>query len=128
MPRLRPPFRPLAWGFLDAALLAAAPPSLRPGEPVERALAAGDSQAYQVELTAGRPWLVTVEQRGVDVVVEVAGPDGKRLAAVDSRSIAMGRRPCWSSRRRRASTASRCAPSGYPFWVVGKAPGRRSLP
>ncbi|HEX3556449.1 MAG TPA: CHAT domain-containing protein [Thermoanaerobaculia bacterium] len=85
MPRLRPPFRPLAWGLLGAALLAAAPSaSLRPGEAVERGLAAGESQVFPVELAAGRPWLVTVEQRGIDVVVEVSGPDGKRLAAVDS--------------------------------------------
>ncbi|MBW8878636.1 MAG: CHAT domain-containing protein [Acidobacteria bacterium] len=85
MPRLRPPFRPLAWGLLGGALLAAAPSSsLRPGEPVERDLAAGESQVHQVELSAGRPWLLTVEQRGIDVVVEVSAPDGKRLAAVDS--------------------------------------------
>lgn len=82
---LRFSIRPLAWGGLCTALLAAAPsPSiLIPEKPIESELAAGESYAYSIELPA-RPWRVAVEQRGIDVVVEVSGPDGKRLAAVDS--------------------------------------------
>jgi CHAT domain-containing protein/Tfp pilus assembly protein PilF len=80
--------RPLAWGALGLALLAAAPSpipsSLRPGEPIERDLAAGESQIFHIDLTSDRSWRVAVEQRGIDIVVEVSSPDGKRLAAVDS--------------------------------------------
>ncbi|HEV7508353.1 MAG TPA: CHAT domain-containing tetratricopeptide repeat protein [Thermoanaerobaculia bacterium] len=85
---LWPILRPVASGLLGAALLAAAPApspsSLFPGRPVEREMAAGESQVYQVALPAGGAWRIAVEQRGIDVVLEVSGPDGKRLAAVDS--------------------------------------------
>jgi CHAT domain-containing protein/Tfp pilus assembly protein PilF len=85
---LWPSFRPLAGGLLGAVLLAAAPaPSpdlLMRGRPVEREMAAGESQVYEVALPASRAWRIAVEQRGTDVVVEIDGPDGKRLAAVDS--------------------------------------------
>lgn len=85
---LRPILRPLASGLLGATLLAAAPASspssLLPGVPVESELAAGQSQVYQVELPAQGAWRIAVEQRGIDVILEISGPDGKRLAAVDS--------------------------------------------
>lgn len=47
-------------------------------------MAAGQSQVYQVELPAKGAWRIAVEQRGIDVVLEISGPAGKRLAAVDS--------------------------------------------
>ncbi len=47
-------------------------------------MAAGESQVFQVDLTPAHPWRLAVEQRGIDVVVAVSAPDGKRLAAVDS--------------------------------------------
>ena len=49
---------------------------------MERDLAAGEAHSYSIELAA-RPWLVTVEQKGIDVVVSVSMPDGRRVA-VDS--------------------------------------------
>src|SRR5882724_10139036 len=65
-----------------AGLVLAGP--LAPGRPVSRELAAGEAEAWRVELPAGRPFRVAVEQRGIDVTVEVAGPDGQSLLAVDS--------------------------------------------
>src|SRR5215203_5663160 len=60
--------------------MAAAPVrTLNPGTPVERELAAGESHTWSVELAAGQPWRVAVEQRGIDVVVAVSAADGKRL-------------------------------------------------
>jgi CHAT domain-containing protein len=47
-------------------------------------MAAGQSQVFQVALPAKGAWRITVEQRGIDVVLEISGPDGKRLAVVDS--------------------------------------------
>lgn len=85
MPFLRRFLRPLAWSVLGGALLGASPPPsvLIPGAPIERELAAGEAQSFLVDLTA-RPWIVTVEQQGIDVVVEISASDGNRLAAVDS--------------------------------------------
>lgn len=86
MPRLRLSAHSCARLALSVSLLAAAPQdqaALSPGLPVERALAAGQSHVYEIELGAGRAWRVAVEQRGIDVVLEVRAPDGRRLAAVD---------------------------------------------
>src|SRR6202035_2332847 len=58
-------------------------PVLAVGQAVERALAASESQSFDADLAAGRPYGIAVEQRGIDVIVEVRGPLGKRLAAVD---------------------------------------------
>ncbi len=57
---------------------------LRTGVTLERPLAGGESHAYSVEARPGERLLVTVEQRGIDVVVEVAQADGRTLLAVDS--------------------------------------------
>ncbi|HYO13067.1 MAG TPA: CHAT domain-containing protein [Thermoanaerobaculia bacterium] len=80
----RTPFRPLAPVFLGIVLAASAPAPetlpLEPGKPRERTLAAGESQAWRAGFAAGTPVLVRVEQRGVDVVVEVSAPDGTRTA------------------------------------------------
>ncbi|HEX3554899.1 MAG TPA: CHAT domain-containing protein [Thermoanaerobaculia bacterium] len=62
----------------------ASPDALPPGTVLERAFAAGDSQVFDTELAAGRLYLLTVEQRGIHLVVDVRGPDGGSLAAVDS--------------------------------------------
>lgn len=47
-------------------------------------LEAGQLQTHSVDLTAGHAWRIAVEQRGIDVTVEVRSPDGHRLAMVDS--------------------------------------------
>jgi CHAT domain-containing protein/tetratricopeptide (TPR) repeat protein len=67
------------------------PPALLPGAPVARDLAAGESHSYRAALAAGRPFLVAVEQEGIDVAVSVFGPDGRSLAAVDSPLDRQGR-------------------------------------
>ena len=56
---------------------------LSPGADVERALAAGEVQAFAADLAAGEPCLVAAEQRGIDLVLEVRRADGASLAAVD---------------------------------------------
>src|SRR4051794_10054813 len=60
------------------------PLQLSPGTPLERAFAAGESQVFNADLAAGRLYLLAVEQRGIHLVVDVRGPDGGSLAAVDS--------------------------------------------
>src|SRR5262249_27620503 len=54
------------------------------GQPIERELAGGQSHSYQITLTEGQYLHVVVEQRGVDVVVTLVRPDGKKLIEVDS--------------------------------------------
>jgi hypothetical protein len=61
-----------------------APASLSPGMALERAFAAGESQVFVADLTAGRAYVLAVEQKGIHLVVDVRGPGGEILAAVDS--------------------------------------------
>jgi CHAT domain-containing protein/Tfp pilus assembly protein PilF len=60
------------------------PLQLSPGTPLERAFASGDAQVFTAELAAGKVYLLAVEQRGIHLVLDVHGPDGGSLAAVDS--------------------------------------------
>src|SRR5215813_4019442 len=63
---------------------------LEPGKPIERELVGGQSHSYQITLTEGQYLRVVVEQRGVDVVVTLLSPDGKKLLEVDSPTGAQG--------------------------------------
>lgn len=58
--------------------------TLKSGEAVERRLEAEGADLFQAELEAGEPWLVTVEQLGIDVVLEVREPGGESRGAVDN--------------------------------------------
>jgi CHAT domain-containing protein len=53
------------------------------GAPVERELAGGQTHVYRVTVAAGQYLNVVVDQRGIDVVVRLFGPDNKELAKVD---------------------------------------------
>jgi CHAT domain-containing protein/Tfp pilus assembly protein PilF len=57
---------------------------LKVGAPVERELKAAEMHAYIVKLTSGQYLRVVVEQKGIDVVVGLFGPDGKKITEVDS--------------------------------------------
>jgi CHAT domain-containing protein/Tfp pilus assembly protein PilF len=58
--------------------------TLSPGTALERAFAAGETQVFEAGLAAGGSYLLSVEQRGIHLVVDVHGPDDASLAAVDS--------------------------------------------
>ncbi|MBA3355056.1 MAG: tetratricopeptide repeat protein [Pyrinomonadaceae bacterium] len=53
--------------------------SLEPNHPVEREIASGEAHAYQITLAEGQYLAVTVEQRGIDVGVQMLGPDGNLI-------------------------------------------------
>jgi CHAT domain-containing protein/Tfp pilus assembly protein PilF len=53
------------------------------GKPVERELAGGQNHSCQITLAAGKYLRVEIEQRGIDVVVRLAGPDGKQITQSD---------------------------------------------
>jgi CHAT domain-containing protein/Tfp pilus assembly protein PilF len=57
--------------------------TLKPGTPVERQLAGGQTHSFQIGLAAGQYARVKVEQRGIDVVLHLTGPDGKPFADYD---------------------------------------------
>jgi hypothetical protein len=58
--------------------------SLQPGTPIERALSAGQTHGYSVSLEQDQLLQLVVDQRGIDVVVRVFSPAGKRLGEFDS--------------------------------------------
>lgn len=61
------------------------PAPLSPGtELVRAAFASGETQVFAADLAVGRTYVLAVEQRGIHLVVDVHGPDGESVAAVDS--------------------------------------------
>jgi CHAT domain-containing protein/Tfp pilus assembly protein PilF len=59
---------------------------LERGKPIRRELAGGQEHSYQIRPSVGQFLKVIVEQRGIDVMVQVSGPDGKRILKFDSES------------------------------------------
>ncbi|MBO0721615.1 MAG: tetratricopeptide repeat protein, partial [Blastocatellia bacterium] len=57
---------------------------LEPGKRIKRELAGGEQHVYQIRLNADQFLKVIVEQKGIDVVVDVLGPDGKQLQEFDT--------------------------------------------
>ncbi len=66
---------------------------LEPGKKIERQLSGGKGHVYQISLAAGQYLQVIVDQRGIDVVVTLLGPDGKKMAEVDSPNGSQGPEP-----------------------------------
>ena len=67
--------------------------SLQLGKPIERQISNNEAHSYDIALTAGQYAFVTVDQRGVDLAVAMYGPDGARLAEVDSPNYSYGPEP-----------------------------------
>jgi CHAT domain-containing protein/Tfp pilus assembly protein PilF len=63
------------------------------GKPIERELKGGESHSYEIPIEAGHFLNAVVDQRGIDVVVQVIAPDGKQLFEVDSPNGAQGPEP-----------------------------------
>ena len=66
---------------------------LKLSTPIERELKGGEAHAYRVMLTAGRYLRVIVEQKGIDVVVRLFGPDGQKITEVDNPNGTTGPEP-----------------------------------
>jgi C-terminal processing protease CtpA/Prc len=69
------------------------PPVLVLNSPIERELSGGQTHAYTVELKANQIARVIAEQKGVDVVLSIIGPDGAKLFDVDSPNGSAGDEP-----------------------------------
>jgi CHAT domain-containing protein/tetratricopeptide (TPR) repeat protein len=57
--------------------------ALSRGSGAERELAGGETDAWEIDLAAGQYLFVTFDQRGIDVIVNVYGPDHRPLIEVD---------------------------------------------
>ena len=64
--------------------------SLQPGTPIERTLAAGQAHSYSISLEQDQLLQLVVDQRGIDVVVRVFSPAGRRLGEFDTPNGAEG--------------------------------------
>src|SRR5688572_23811097 len=58
--------------------------SLKPGKPIERELSGGRSHFYKVTMTSGQYLQIVVRQLGIDVLVALYTPDGKKIGDADS--------------------------------------------
>jgi CHAT domain-containing protein/Tfp pilus assembly protein PilF len=89
------PYLSLVWlwslfGVVVASQNPPAPQPLELNQSIVRELAGGQRHVYQLTLAAGQYLEAVVEQRGVDVVVNLVGPDGKPAAQFDSDSRNQG--------------------------------------
>ncbi len=66
---------------------------LEPGKPIERELAGAGAHSYSFSMTTGQFLYLVAEQKGIDVVVTLFAPDGRKLAEVDSPNGSTGREP-----------------------------------
>jgi CHAT domain-containing protein/tetratricopeptide (TPR) repeat protein len=60
------------------------------GKPLERALTGAETHRYRLRLQTGEYALVQVEQRGIDVIVQLLGGDNEVLAEADDAITAHG--------------------------------------
>ena len=63
---------------------------LRLGAPVEQELKGGDEHSYRVRVETGQFLKVIVEQKGIDVAVQLFGSDGKPILQVDTSNGTQG--------------------------------------
>jgi tetratricopeptide (TPR) repeat protein len=64
--------------------------SLEPGKPVERELSGGQSHFYKIAMTSGQYLRITVNQQGIDLLVALFTPDGKKISEADSDPSTVG--------------------------------------
>jgi len=78
---------PLQSGSSPAPQITALPDqqevTLEPGKPIERTLTGVETHRYKLRLQKGQCGVVHVEQRGVDVVVQLLGSDNNLVLEVD---------------------------------------------
>src|SRR5215475_8280028 len=63
---------------------------LEVGKPIERELAGGRAHYYKIAVEAGQYLHLVIDQKGINVVVALYGPDDKKMVEVDSPNGAYG--------------------------------------
>ncbi|HYV06402.1 MAG TPA: CHAT domain-containing tetratricopeptide repeat protein [Blastocatellia bacterium] len=86
LPRVEANFGSQTQGNKDAAVLEL-------GKPVERELAGGEIQVFRIQLTANQYVKLVAEQKGIDVIVSLFGPEGEKIVEVDSPNGTQGPEP-----------------------------------
>jgi CHAT domain-containing protein/predicted negative regulator of RcsB-dependent stress response len=64
--------------------------SLELGKPIERELSGAQSHFYKITMTSGQYLRITVSQRGIDALVALFTPNGKKIGEVNSEQAAVG--------------------------------------
>lgn len=64
--------------------------NLAPGQVIQRKLAGGQSHSYRVHLLSGQFLHVVADQRGIDIVLKLFGPDNAQLSRMDRWSYMRG--------------------------------------
>src|SRR5215471_13988090 len=70
--------------FSAAAAQTLSSSTLQVGTPVERTLGAGQAHSYNITLDPNQYLQLIVEQRGIDVIVRVFSPAGRKIGEFDS--------------------------------------------
>src|SRR5436309_3403507 len=65
-------------------------PTLEPGRPVERTLQASESHLYNVMMAADQYLEALIEQRGINVTLEVSDPNGRTIAHINKEKTKQG--------------------------------------
>jgi len=74
-----------------AAAEASAPVRLQPGSVISRSMSPLEHHEFVLDFQAGEVAVITVRQLGIDVVLSVAGPDGRERHHVDRPNVEWGR-------------------------------------
>jgi Bacterial pre-peptidase C-terminal domain len=64
--------------------------SLKPGKPIERELSGRQSHFYKITITSGQYLKIAVIKRGVDALVTLFTPDGKKIGEIVSEQATEG--------------------------------------
>ena len=75
---------PFLLGLSQIAAMAQTAVTLQPGVPVERKIAGGQVHEFTVDASENSLVQIVVDQKGIDIVVKIASPDGKALAEHDT--------------------------------------------
>ena len=67
----------------DSSPCSKPPAQLKVGQNLQRELGGGECHSYELTLSANHFLHIAVEQKGIDVVLTIHGPDGTRLTEVD---------------------------------------------
>lgn len=86
-------FAAAMWFSTSAAARAQEPQALVSGWNQERTLGPGENHVYAVTLQEGTAVIGEADQHGVDLVIDVFGPDGKLIRTVDSPNGTEGPEP-----------------------------------
>ena len=91
--------------------------SLELGKPIKRELSGGISHFHKITMTSGQFVHIVVKQQGIDVVVALLTPDGKKIGEADSEHLTEG-----------SETLSAISESAGAYLIVVRSPEKTAKP